>query len=274
MSGPPSATLRAHPPGWRGFRVVRPLATALLALSAALASPPVTSQPAMLPLALATPLAALLDARGVAPRQADFGRFKVSPEARHVADWIADSRDNAGAGFVIVDKQWARIHVFDSQARLRGTSPVLLGAARGDDSVPGIGTRAIAQVLAHERTTPAGRFVAERGHNASGEDVVWVDYDAAVSMHRVRATNPQERRLQRLASPTVADNRISYGCINVPVAFYESSLRPLFAQHDAIVYVLPETRPAQQVFKAYTVGAPRTARAADTDPAVRLSRLQ
>jgi len=85
---------------------------------------------------------------------------------------------------------------------------VLLGLARGDDSVPGIGERKIAEILPFERTTPAGRFVGERGRNASGEDIVWVDYDAAVSMHRVRATNPKERRLERLASPTPADNRI------------------------------------------------------------------
>jgi hypothetical protein len=188
-------------------------------------------------------------------RFAHFGTHHPSAEARHVADWVADSRDNGGTGFVIVDKTFARVYVFDAEARLQGSSPVLLGAAHGDDSVPGIGTRPIAAVLPHERTTPAGRFVAERGHNANGEDIVWVDYDAAVSMHRVRATNPKERRLQRLASATVADNRISYGCINVPVAFYESTLSPLFAMRSAIVYVLPESRPARQVFASYEVGA-------------------
>ena len=56
--------------------------------------------------------------------------------------------------------------VFDGDARLIGSSPVLLGGTPGDDSVPGIGTRPIAQVLPQERTTPAGRFVAERGRNA------------------------------------------------------------------------------------------------------------
>ena len=39
--------------------------------------------------------------------------------------------------------------------------------------------------------------------------MVWVDYDAAVSMHRVRTTNAAERRLARLASPGIDDNRIS-----------------------------------------------------------------
>jgi hypothetical protein len=106
----------------------------------------------------------------------------------------------------------------------------------------------MAQILPAERTTPAGRFVAELGRNTQGEDVVWVDYDAAVSMHRVRTKNPVERRAQRLASPTIEDNRISYGCINVPVAFYETYIQPIFAQQKAIVYVLPEIKSVNEVF--------------------------
>lgn len=190
-------------------------------------------------------------------RLADFGDASPSPEARHVADWVADSRDNANADFIIVDKRAARVYVFDADARLRGSSPVLLGAALGDESVPGIGTRPIAEVLPEERTTPAGRFVAERGRNLNGEDVVWVDYDAAVSMHRVRATKPAEQRLERLATSTVDDNRISYGCINVPVAFYEAYVSPTVATQRAIVYVLPEVKPVQQVFNSYDVAPPR-----------------
>lgn len=192
------------------------------------------------------------------PRYADFSAetgAPPSPQARHIADWIADSGDNAGADFVIVDKAQARLHVFDARARLRGSTPVLLGAALGDDSVPEIGARPIADVRPEERTTPAGRFVAERGRNALGEDVVWIDYAAAVSMHRVRATVPAEHRLERLATPTAEDNRISYGCINVPVDFYESTVRPTFALRRGIVYVLPEHGSVQQVFGSYDVAA-------------------
>lgn len=186
---------------------------------------------------------------------ADFGTHVPSPMVRGLADWIADSRNNSGSEFIILDKRQARLYVFDVDARLRESSPVLLGAARGDDTVPGIGSRAIADVQPHERTTPAGRFVAERGRNSHGEDVVWVDYDAAVSIHRVRATDPRERRLQRLASETIDDNRISYGCINVPVAFYEAYVRPIVATRRAIVYVLPESRLPQEVFGSYDVAA-------------------
>jgi hypothetical protein len=188
-----------------------------------------------------------------APRFADFGSEGASPDARHVADWVADSGDNAGGEFVIVDKKYARVYVFDAQARLRGATPVLLGAAPGDDSVPGIGTRPINDIRVEERTTPAGRFMAQHGRNALQEDVVWIDYGAAVSMHRVRATDPKERRLERLASATADDNRISWGCINVPAAFYEGFVRPVFAQRKALVYVLPEVKNVQQVFGSYDV---------------------
>ena len=91
------------------------------------------------------------------------------------------------------------------------------------------------------------RFVAERGRNLHGEDIIWIDYDAAVSMHRVRATKPSERRLERLASPTPRDNRISYGCINVPAAFYDQWLAPLVMKTKPIVYVLPEERTGRAV---------------------------
>jgi hypothetical protein len=74
-------------------------------------------------------------------------------------------------------------------------------------------------------------------------------------MHRVLTAYPKERRLQRLATPTADDNRISYGCINLPAAFYETYIRPMFASQDAVVYVLPEAHTVQQVFGAYDVAA-------------------
>ncbi len=167
---------------------------------------------------------------------------------RILADWVVATGDNGGASFIIIDKKSTALQVYDARGVLLATTPVLLGSAVGDDTVPGIGDRPLSQVLPHERTTPAGRFVAERGRNAKGVDVVWIDYDAAVSMHRVINNVPAEKRLQRLASPTSADNRISYGCVNIPVAFYESTIRPMFATHRAMVYVMPEQRTLQQVF--------------------------
>jgi hypothetical protein len=184
----------------------------------------------------------------IRPRTADFGAEEASADAKRLADWVIASGDNRQQFFVVVDKKNTRVFVFNADGTLRGATPVLIGAAIGDDSIAGIGSRPIALVEPHERTTPAGRFEGERGRNASGEDVVWVDYDAAVSMHRVRANEPKERRLERLASPQTDDNRISYGCINVPVDFYEATLKPAFAASRGAVYVLPEIKPLDQVF--------------------------
>lgn len=187
------------------------------------------------------------------PKRAYFERERASHEARHVADWVVDSGDNRSLPFVIVDKKDAKVFVFDAGGRLQAAAPALLGQARGDDSAPGIGDRPLSSIRPEEKTTPAGRFVASLGGNMRGEDVLWVDYDGAVSMHRVLTTNPKERRLQRLATPTPQDNRISYGCINIPAKFFEDVVRPAFTGTDGIVYVLPETRPARAVFASYDV---------------------
>ncbi len=172
----------------------------------------------------------------------------LSPDAKVALRLIAQHADNAGEPFMVIDKRKARVWVFGGNARLLGTSPVLLGLARGDDSVPDIGSRPIEAIAPAERTTPAGRFVAEPGRNADGEDIFWVDYDAAVSLHRVRATNPRERRLQRLASASAADNRISYGCVNVPSKFYDSVIKAVFTHGNGVIYVLPETRLVNSIF--------------------------
>ncbi|HEV7820025.1 MAG TPA: hypothetical protein VGO84_02525 [Burkholderiales bacterium] len=189
------------------------------------------------------------------PRFADLRGAEASNDVRYIADWVADSRDAGDKPFVIIDKKGAKVFVFDKNARLLGAAPVLLGLAAGDDTAPGIGAKPLSEIPISERTTPAGRFVGERGHNARGEDVVWVDYDAAVSMHRVLTTNRSERRLERLATPSIEDNRVSFGCINVPIAFYEEFIRPTFAADTANIYVLPETRSVRQVFTAYDVAS-------------------
>lgn len=193
-------------------------------------------------------------------KRADLAREPASRDVRHIADWVVDSGDNRNLPFVIIDKTEAKIFVFDASGRIRGAAPALLGLARGDDAVPGIGDRELSRIRPEERTTPAGRFVAERGTSIRGkntEDIVWVDYDSGVSLHRVITGNPRDRRLERLATPTPADNRISYGCINVPAAFYNNVVNPSFTGTSGIVYVLPETRPVRQVFGSYDVGERR-----------------
>ena len=198
---------------------------------------------------MAQPVHAAASKTNLAAPHADFGRAKPSALVREVADGVVASGDHGGAHFILLDKVNAQVYVFSPRGHLLAHAPALLGYAKGDHTVPGIGSKAIADITPEQRTTPAGRFVAEMGRSSTrGEDVVWVDYDAAVSMHRIIRGTPKERRAQRLASPTPRDNRISYGCINLPKAFYEKWVGGIVSKRRTIVYVLPEVWNPRQVF--------------------------
>ena len=172
---------------------------------------------------------------------------EFSSAAKDLIFTIRELQDNKGLPYVVVDKLEARVFVFDGRGALVASTAALLGLARGDHSVPGIGDRPLAQIRPGERTTPAGRFLTEPGRNLTGEHVIWIDYDAALSLHRLRDGRKQ-RLNQRLLSATPLDNRTSYGCVTVPVAFYESVIHPVFAASRGVVYILPETMPWRQAF--------------------------
>ena len=196
---------------------------------------------------------------GYAQKRADFKDAVASDEVRQLADWVLDADNNRGLPFMVIDKKQAMVFAFYPDGRLRGMAPALLGIAVGDDSAPGIGQRKLADIKPGERTTPAGRFVAALDYNLRGVDILWVDYDAAISLHRVVAGTPKERRAERLASASPLDNRVSYGCINVPARFFDEVVKPAFTGTNGIVYVLPETRSAQAVFGSYNAGQQRAA---------------
>jgi hypothetical protein len=183
--------------------------------------------------------------------RARFQTETPSSAARRVADWVVATQDNQGLPFLIVDKLNAKVFVFSDDGLLRGAAPALLGLARGDDSVPGIGHRKLATIGVSERTTPAGRFVAALGHDFE-QGVLWIDYDAALSLHRVIIGDPGDHRLRRLASASPLDRRISYGCINVPVKFYDTVVAPTFSGTSGVVYILPEIKAISAVFDIQT----------------------
>jgi hypothetical protein len=118
----------------------------------------------------------------------------------------------------------------------------------GDQVVPDTALRIPGRPSLDERTTPAGRFASEPGRNDKGEPIVWIDYQASLAIHRLRAAPAAERRPERLASPAAEDKRISLGCVVVPVEFYEAVVAPSLGRGRGVVYVLPESRPARALF--------------------------
>jgi len=182
---------------------------------------------------LGLPTAASATAQRVAPA--------MSADAVAVAQRILRDGDAAGRPFAIVDKRHAQLSVFDKQGRLAGVTPVLLGRTAGDHSVAGVGERTqTGRLLPGDETTPAGRFKSQPGRNLDGEAIVWLDYDAALAIHRLRAGPAALDRKRRLRTGSAHDNRASAGCVVVPPAFYVTVVEPLLGRHDGLVYILPE----------------------------------
>lgn len=182
---------------------------------------------------------------------ANFDGATAPDDVRKLADWIVTSSNNQGLPFVIVEKPLAQVYVFDSKGNILGEAPCLVGFQPGDDSSPGVGTKTLAEIGPTMRTTPAGRFVSSLGHDLTKNDVLWVDYADAISLHRVVNNVRSERRPERLASPTPLDNRISWGCINVPIKFFDKIVEPTFTGTQGVVYILPEVKSMHEVFPGY-----------------------
>jgi hypothetical protein len=183
-----------------------------------------------------------------------------TPESvEQVTNWVTGSGDNGALPFIVIDKVGARLFVFDPTGQPLGAAPVLIGITKGDESAPGVGDRELSNIPVEQRTTPAGRFIAKFGPAiGKHKQVLWVDYGDAISLHPVITANKKERRLQRLMSVTPDDNRITFGCINAPTTFYNSVIRPLFSPAGGVVYILPDSRPLNEVFPAIRVAAQPT----------------
>jgi hypothetical protein len=178
---------------------------------------------------------------------------EVSDTVIELAGWVVASGDSHGYPFAIMDKAAAQILVFGGDGRLRGAAPGLFGSATGDHTAPGIAGLALRAIPGRDRTTPAGRFVGGFGPSSDAGRVLWVDYDSAVSIHPTATGVPAEKRVERLASPSPDDNRITHGCINVAPEFYEQIMRTTF-ERGGVFYILPDEAALAETFPEFAQG--------------------
>ncbi|MCC7633168.1 L,D-transpeptidase [Stenotrophomonas rhizophila] len=175
---------------------------------------------------------------------------EVSDTVIELAGWVVATKDSHGYPFAIMDKAAAQILVFGSDGKLRGAAPGLFGSATGDHTAPGVAGLALREIPGRDRTTPAGRFVGGFGPSIDAGRVLWVDYESAVSIHPTATGVPAEKRVERLASPSPDDNRVTHGCINVSPEFYEQIVRSTF-ERGGVFYILPDADPMAETFPEF-----------------------
>jgi len=189
----------------------------------------------------------------------------MSPAAR--ATYERFMLDNKGMPFIIADKPSAQVFLFKADGSLIKFFPALYGKAKGDVLPRPIGkaltVEEIIKTLDNEKITPAGEFTAvlKRGVNfplqlnfqdAQGNTDV-------IAIHQVFTGDIKERRLERLASADVADNKVSMGCINVSVDNWNNYIVPNYGEGARVGVVPDETGaldkfiPPPEVTVRYTV---------------------
>ena len=197
----------------------------------------------------------------------------ASSEVQAVQQWVATSGDNAGLPFIVVDKANAQVYAFTPFGQLKATAPILLGMGVGDAALVSQDAP-MSAIPPEKRITPAGRYPSRLVTDTHGKTVLLVDAANLITLHIVAKGTPAQRRAERLASVRKDDNRISFGCVNVPPKFFTEIVSPDFTPAKGLVYILPETRPAAQLFgfqpPATAPSAPQTAMTAmatETSPA-------
>ena len=148
--------------------------------------------------------------------RAEFNEIVPPAPAKWTADWTADwaaaSPDHPGRHFAGLNERGAALYVLGGSARLTRASMVSLDSA--------------------------------------GDNVVWLDYAAAVELRSVEIIDPLERRLERIATSYASEKRVSNGCVNVPVAFFDAVATPALGHARGILYVSSALKRLRQVFPA------------------------
>ena len=170
-------------------------------------------------------------------------KAKMSVLAQSVYESMAPTAMASGKGFMIADKPNGMLHVFMPDGSVLIQDAALYGMDIGD--VKG----AISSLKGGAKITPAGKFTLQAVPNADYAGgmiltLVESEVDGGISaVHAAYLGDPKDDRLGRLASPTTADNRASYGCVNTThEAFLKSILPNIDMLNGGMIFVLPDAQ--------------------------------
>jgi hypothetical protein len=197
-----------------------------------------------------------IDVRATVPAEAE---EKMSALAKSVYERMAPVAEKSGKAFIIADKPNGMIHAFNADGSVIVQDAALYGKDMGD-------FMGESSLRGGPKVTPAGQFTMKVSKWDSYVGGYTLDlsesYDGTgyIAVHAAYVGNEQENRLGRLASPTAADNRISYGCINTSHETFLNSFLPNIDKFNGgMALVLPDNEAlAESMFTGATESVQRT----------------
>lgn len=145
--------------------------------------------------------------------------------------------DDDKAPVIIADKKQATITVFYPETGAKITQPALFGKVKSnllDMNVYDYPNKT-------NYVTPSGSFPLKKTYSWRLNDdmMIYINGKNAVgAIHPLWMGNPDQKRIERLRSPTPDDNRITGGCINVDADFFYHTLNTL--PDGTLLIILPE----------------------------------
>jgi len=192
-------------------------------------------------------------------------KAKMSPLAQSVYEAMAPVAMKTGKWFMVADKPNGMLHVFKEDGSHAISDATLYGKDKGDvlDKV--------SSLEGGPKITPAGKFTMKESPSdyAGKTSLILVeskDHTGYIAVHAADVSTPSENRLGRLETPSAADNRISYGCINTKHETFINEIKPNIPSLDGgLIFVLPETEETTaEMFKPETKVVERTETPATT----------
>jgi len=174
---------------------------------------------------------------------------QLSPNARKI--YLYSFTNMLDSSYVIVDKPRATMYLIGKDRKLITSMPVLLGQMKGEmenlaDSDSNI---------AYQATTPTGKYtMGQKGTGRLGQyfsSIVSSDsvlYKGKIfTIHgsdnlAIHITYPGEleKRTRALETPTVDDNRLSWGCINLSEENYDKYAKNNFFEGE-FLFIIPDS---------------------------------
>ncbi len=178
----------------------------------------------------------------VAPKEA-----QLSAIANDTYTIMAPAFIKAKSMFFIADKPNGKTHLFGKNGEHIASTNTLFGKQSGDVLDEKRMNTPTDDLLETDKITPAGIFKIKVIADANYTGGYILDFQkngvpqGGIALHSVWTGNKKEHRVDRLNSPEVTDNKVSFGCVNVSEAFFKNNILPHVDDfNNAGVVVIPD----------------------------------